>query len=199
MHRPPDVDGAEAHLRKAAGQNLAALFKLGVILADERGQVLEGLRCLDRALEGRGARAMPYWAQKMVSMAASARPLPPLAIDLAEKALAALAEAYQEQSEADGREDAEDRAARLAERRRLRRYLVRAACILGEALSRLSDAEAGQASREVDRAGETLRRLLAGFRDELQGGELEERDRGLLERAVEELSPPGTQAAPPAG
>lgn len=193
VHRPPDVDGAEEHLRKAAGQNLAALFKLGVLLAEERGQVLEGLRCLDRALEGRGARAMPYWAEKVVSVATSARPMPPVALDLSEKALAALAEAYGEHAEAEDGEDADDRAARLAERRRIRRYLVRAACSLGEALSGLSDAEAGLASREVDRAAETVQRTLAGFREELEGGELEERDRGLLERAVAELSGAGGQ------
>jgi hypothetical protein len=200
VHRPPDVDGAEAHLRKAAGESLAALYKLGVLLAEERGQALEGLRCLDRALEGRGARAVPYWAQKMVSVAASTRPMPPLAIDLAEKALAALADAYREHVEPEADEDEDDRAAREAGRRRLRRYLVRAACTLGEALSGLSDAEVGQASREVDRAGETLRQILAGFQAEVEGAELEERDRALLERAIVELSPPGGQtAAPPRG
>ncbi len=197
VHRPPDVDGAEAHLRKAAARHLAALFKLGVLLAEERGQVVEGLRCLDRALEGRGARAMPYWAVKQVSVAASARPMPPLAIDLAEKALAALADAYQEHAQAEADEDQDDRNARLAERRRVRRYLARAACILGEVMSELSDAEAGQASREVDRAAETLTRILSGFQAELESPGLEERDRALLERAIAELSSPGAEAAAP--
>jgi tetratricopeptide (TPR) repeat protein len=195
-HRPPDVDGAEAHLRKAAGQSLGALFKLGVLLAEERGQVAEGLRCLDRALEGRGARAQPHWAEKLVSVAASSRPMTPLGIDLAEKALTALDEAYQEHSQAEPGEDEDDRASRLSERRRLRWVLALASSTLNDGLSGLSDAEAGQASREVDRAGETLQRILAGFQGELEEPGLEERDRVVLERAVAELGPPGAQAPP---
>jgi tetratricopeptide (TPR) repeat protein len=188
VHRPPDVDGAEEHLRQAAGQSLGALFKLGVLLAEERGHVVEGLRCLDRALEGRGASVTPWWAEKLVGVAASSRPAPPLAIDLSEKALAALARAYGEHAQAAAGEEEDDRAARLSERRRLRPYLARAACTLGEALAALSDAEAGQASREVDRAGETLRQVLAALRAELGTGDLEERDRAALDRAIDDLS-----------
>ncbi len=205
-HRPPDVRAAEDHLRKASGQSPSALYKLGVLLAEELEQAPEGLRCLDRALEARGARTAPYWAEKLVHVAAAMQPLPPLALDLAEKALAGLAEAYGDGlSEAgaadlgseDGEgEDPDTRAARLAQRRRLRRHLARAGAVLGEALSAPAVAGGPPARRERERALATLRRALAALRGELEGRDLEERDRAALARAVAELAP---WCEPPAG
>ncbi|HVO18957.1 MAG TPA: hypothetical protein VMU15_06860 [Anaeromyxobacter sp.] len=195
-HRPRDVLAAEEHLRKAAGQVPGALFKLGVLLAEELDRTAEGLRCLDRALEARGARSAPYWAEKLVQVAAAEQPLTPLAADLADKALAGLAQAYAARCPAEDGEDPDAREGRLLELRRLRRYLARAAAGLGEALAVPPAAGAPPARRERDRAAATLRRTLAALRAELASPGLEERDRVALERAVARIGPRAEPAIP---
>jgi hypothetical protein len=180
------VDEAYAHLARAAPRHAAALFKLGVLEAEERGEPLRGLEAVDRALAARGPAAAPFWAEKLVRIAAGMRPPPPPALAAAAAALEGLLEVDAELAEAPHDEDADDRDARLSDRRRHRRYLLRSAVILAEAVAGLpADAAAAQ---ERARIRTTLGAVAQGLCAQLAAGTIEERDRAYVERAGKELA-----------
>jgi tetratricopeptide (TPR) repeat protein len=184
---PPEVDEAYAHLEKAAPRHAAALYKLGVLEAEERGEPLKGIEAVDRALAARGAAAAPYWAEKLVRLAAGMQPPTPEALELSETALRGLADVHSELSRAPPDEDADERDARLAERRRHRRYLSRTAVTLAQALVALPPDGSPAAARARGRVRETLGRVAQTFRAEAAAEGLEERDRGALERTAATL------------
>jgi Tfp pilus assembly protein PilF len=188
QRQPPDVDEAYTHLARAAPRHAAALFKLGVLEAEDRGEPLRGLEAVDRALAARGPAAAPFWAEKLVRIAAGMRPPPPPALAAAAAALQGLLEVDAELAEAPRDEDADDRDARLSDRRRHRRYLLRSALILAEAVAGLPADAAAAAAQERERIRATLGAVAQGLCTQLAAGEIEERDRAHVERAEKELA-----------
>jgi Tfp pilus assembly protein PilF len=187
QRQPPEVDEAYAHLLRAAPRHAAALYKLGVLEAEERGEPLRGIEAIDHALASRGPEAAPFWAEKLVRIAAGMHPLPPPALAAAEAALRGLAEVDTELSEAPADEGVDEREARLSERRRHRRYLCRTAVVLAEALAGMPPEVAAAAGPERRGARQTLGRLEQAFQADLAGAGLEDRDRATVERTAKEL------------
>ncbi|HVE85374.1 MAG TPA: hypothetical protein VND93_21120, partial [Myxococcales bacterium] len=174
--QPPDVEGAKAHLEKAAQRSPSALYKLGVLIAEEERRPLDGVRHVSRAIQARRRGAPPFWTEKLVRMAIGPELKDPMALSLAELAVRSLLECARDAGKAAQSESDEEKAERLSERRELRRYLLRSADLLASAIADLPPDAISAAQAQVRALAKTLRDVERLAAEDQKAGVLDPRD-----------------------
>jgi tetratricopeptide (TPR) repeat protein len=191
---PPEVESARAHLEKAT-RSPSALYKLGVLLAEEQREPAEGVRRIFRAIQARGRSAPPYWSEHLVRIVQGARLHDREALELAELAVRELLDCTRDAGKAAPRDPDADPGAQRAERRRVRRYLIRATDRLAEAVAAMPDEAVAAVAVEVRAIVKLLREVEQLVAEDRKANLLDPKDdargataarhRGEIERLLE--------------
>lgn len=179
--KPPDVEGAKIHFEKAAPRSPTALYKLGVLLAEEKHEPLVGLRHIFRAIEARGSGAPPFWTEKLAVITAGAAAGDPKALSLSQTAVRILLANTVEAGELPDSPTEAERADHASERRHRRRCLVRASEKLAEAITSIPAANLGNAKTQVRPIVDVLKGVEGLVASDRQSGDVNKMEEERIE------------------